>query len=72
MGRPRKSPSMTDGKREIISRLIIAVPSSQPRLKKIIVKMEFGENSRKPEDQEVERGVRGGNRNLKGWLSHRL
>ena len=34
--------------------------------------MEFDENSRKPEDQEVERGVRGGNRNLKGWLSHRL
>ena len=28
--------------------------------------MEFDENSRKPEDQEVERGVRGGNRNLKG------
>ena len=34
--------------------------------------MEIDENSRKPEDQEVERGVRGGNRNLKGWLSHRL
>lgn len=28
--------------------------------------MGFEENSRKPEDQEVERGVRGGNRNLKG------
>ena len=34
--------------------------------------MEFDENSRKPEDQEVEKRVRGGNRNLKGWLSHRL
>ena len=43
MGRPRKSPSMTDGKREIISRLIIAVPSSQPQLKKNIVKMEIDE-----------------------------
>ena len=28
--------------------------------------MEIDENSRKPEDQEVESGVRGGNRNLKG------
>ena len=28
--------------------------------------MKSEENSRKPEDQEVERGVRGGNRNLKG------
>ena len=28
--------------------------------------MEFDENSRKPEDQEAERGVWGGNRNLKG------
>ena len=28
--------------------------------------MEFDENSRKPEDQKVERGVLGGNRNLKG------
>ena len=34
--------------------------------------MEIDENSTKPEDQEVERGVWGGNRNLKGWLSHRL
>ena len=28
--------------------------------------MEFDENPRKPEDQEVERVVWGGNRNLKG------
>ena len=28
--------------------------------------MEIDENSRKPEDQEVESGVWGGNRNLKG------
>ena len=28
--------------------------------------MEIDENPRKPEDQEVERGVWGGNRNLKG------
>ena len=28
--------------------------------------MEIDENSRKPEDQEVEREVRGENRNLKG------
>ena len=28
--------------------------------------MKSEENSRKPEDQEVERGVRGGNRNLNG------
>ena len=34
--------------------------------------MEIDENPRKPEDQEVERGVWGGNRNLKGGLSHRL
>ena len=47
-------------------------PQLPTTIQKIIVKMEFGENSRKPEDQEVERGVRGGNRNLKGWLSHRL
>ena len=47
-------------------------PQLPTTTQKIIVKMEFGENSRKPEDQEVERGVRGGNRNLKGWLSHRL
>ena len=47
-------------------------PQLPTTTQKIIVKMEFGENSRKPEDQEVERGIRGGNRNLKGWLSHRL
>ena len=47
-------------------------PQLPTTTQKIIVKMEFDENSRKPEDQEVERGVRGGNRNLKGWLSHRL
>ena len=41
-------------------------PQLPTTIQKIIVKMEFGENSRKPEDQEVERGVRGGNRNLKG------
>lgn len=34
--------------------------------------MESDENPRKPGDQEVESGVWGGNRNLKGWLSHRL
>ena len=28
--------------------------------------MEIDENPRKPEDQKVERGVRGGNRNLNG------
>ena len=33
---------------------------------KSIVKIEIDENPRKPEDQEVERGVWGGNRNLKG------
>ena len=50
----------------------IAVPNSKPQLKKSSWKMEIDENSRKPEDQEVERGVWGGNRNLKGWLSRRL
>ena len=44
----------------------IVVPTFQPQLKKNIVKMEIDEKSRKPEDQEVERGVWGGNRNLKG------
>ena len=44
----------------------IADPNSKPQLKKNIVKMEIDENPRKPEDQEVERGVWGGNRNLKG------
>ena len=34
--------------------------------------MEIDENPRKPEDQEAERGVWGGNRNLKGGLSRRL
>ena len=38
----------------------------QTTTQKIIVKMEIDENPRKPEDQEVERGVLGGNRNLKG------
>ena len=47
-------------------------PQLPTTTQKIIVKMEIDENSRKPEDQEVERGGRGGNRNLKGWLSHRL
>ena len=41
-------------------------PQLQTTTQKIIVKMEIDENPRKPEDQEVESGVWGGNRNLKG------
>ena len=51
---------------------IYSGPHLPTTTQKNIVKMEIDENSRKPEDQEVERGGRGGNRNLKGWLSHRL
>lgn len=41
-------------------------PQLQTTTQKNIVKMEIDENPRKPEDQEVESGVWGGNRNLKG------
>ena len=34
--------------------------------------MEFGENSRKPEDQEVESGEWGGNRNLKADMTPKI
>ena len=45
---------------------IYSGPQFPTTTQKSIVKMEIDENPRKPEDQEVERGVWGGNRNLKG------
>ena len=69
--------SQIDGSNFSVSMAFIAcleAPTSSPysgpqfptTTQKSIVKMEIDENPRKPEDQKVERGVWGGNRNLKG------
>ena len=47
-------------------------PQLQTTTQKNIVKMEIDENPRKPEDQEVERGVWEETETSRGWLSHRL